>query len=420
MRFGEDRVKNLDACIKCSACAAQCPVAAVYPLFPGPKSVGPDAQRFRLEGVESDPACLDYCSNCKTCEVTCPSGVNITEMILNAREKARMSGRLSGKKAYQYEIRNRVLGRAEYLGKLGTIWPGLTNAVLGVPIVRRLMEQTLGISRRAPLPAYHGPLSSGKKRQQRGIEKSVPDTRRKSVVYFPGCFTTYNDALTGQAVIRILEHNGFDVIVPAFHCCGVPLQANGYFEEARENERKNLALMVPYLQADVPVVTACTSCGLALKEEYPKVEAPGAERIGKQTLDFFEFLWLLHEQGELREDFQEVQISLGYHPPCHLKAQGIGTPSVRLLRLIPGMQITDLDAGCCGLSGSFGFKQEKYDLGMQIGNPLFKRVQKGVANGDFQSMTTECGGCQVQIEHGSGVKTEHPVWMLMKAYGLEL
>lgn len=411
MDFEQDRVKNLDACIKCSACTAQCPVAAVYPLFPGPKSVGPDAERFRLEGLEMDARWLSYCSNCKTCEVSCPSGVKITEMILRAREKAQQAGRKDGK-TIQHRVRDLVLGRAEYLGELGTIWPSMTNAVLRLSLMRSLLERILGIGRLAPLPAYKAKF----KRSARSGNSTKP---RKQVVYFPGCFVTYNDPETGRAVVKILEHNGFDVIVPAFHCCGVPLQANGHFREQRDNARKNLALMDPYLQANVPVITGCTSCGLALKEDYPNMKARGAERLGHLTYDLFEFLWGLHERGELREEFQKVAVSLGYHAPCHLKAQGIGTPSVRLLRLIPGVRVKDLDAGCCGLSGSFGFKQERYDLAMQIGNPLFSQVQRGVVEGDFETMTTECGGCQVQIQHGSGVKAEHPVWILMQAYGMK-
>jgi len=410
MNFAQDRVKNLDACIKCSACTAQCPVAAVYPLFPGPKSVGPDAERFRLEGLEMEARYLNYCSNCKTCEVTCPSGVKITEMILRARERAQQTGQKDGR-SIQHQVRDLVLGRAEYLGRLGTIWPSMTNAVLGLSPLRRLLELILGIGRQAPLPAYKPRFKVTARNQTKAS---------KPLVYFPGCFVTYNDALTGQAVVKVLEHNGYDVTVPAFHCCGVPLQANGHFLEERGNIRKNLALMYPYLQANVPVITACTSCGLALKEEYPKVEAPGADSIGHQTYDLFEFLWGLHERGELREEFREVAVSLGYHAPCHLKAQGIGTPSVRLLRLIPGVRVHELDAGCCGLSGSFGFKKERYDLAMKIGNLLFSRVKDGVAEGNFETMTTECGGCQVQIQHGSGIKTEHPVWILMKAYGIKL
>jgi glycerol-3-phosphate dehydrogenase subunit C len=406
MGYEQDRVINLDACIKCSACTAQCPVAAVYPLFPGPKSVGPDAERFRHEGLEANSRYLNYCSNCKTCEITCPSGVKITEMIMRARERAQITGQITDKNI-KHQVRDLVLGRAEYLGELGTTFPALTNVVLGVPLVRDLLERTLGIGKHAPLPSYKAKFKSPRSK-----------LTQKKVVYFPGCFITYNDRETGQAVIQVLKHNGYEVIVPKFHCCGVPLQANGHFSEARAAIRKNLAAMYPYLKMNDLVITSCTSCGLALKEEYPRTEYPGAELIGERTYDLFEFLWELHEHGELNVDFQKVPLTLGYHAPCHLKAQGIGTPSVRLLRLIPGVKVDDLDAGCCGLSGSFGFKQERYELAMQIGKPLFSRVRQGVTEGDFNSMITECGGCQVQIRHGSGVKTDHPIWIMMKAYGI--
>lgn len=407
----QERDKTLDACIKCSACSAQCPVAAVYPLFPGPKSVGPDMERLRLEDVWLDTSILGYCSNCKTCEVTCPSGVKITEMILSARRASEAKGR---RPFTQHKLRDTMLGRAQYLGIMGTISPGLANGVLGRSSVRWFMEKSLGISRLAPLPKYQSRFKGAQRSD--GMMSSTPSKR---VVYFPGCFINYNDSRTGEAVVKVLEHNGYEVIVPPFHCCGVPLQANGNFKGAEDNAKKNLELLAPYLREGLPVIASCTSCGLALKEDYPRVKAEGAERMGRQTYDLFEFLWELHERGELKEDFQEVPRSLGYHTPCHLRAQGIGTPSVRLLRLIPGIHVDDLDAGCCGLSGSFEFKKEKYQLAMQIGSNLFNRTKEGVTQGKFDSMTTECGGCKVQIEHGSGVKTEHPVWVLLRAYGLE-
>lgn len=408
-----ERVKNLDACIKCSACTAHCPVASVYPFFPGPKLAGPDAERLRLEGVEIDAGYLDYCSNCKTCETTCPSGVKITSMIIRARQKCLNPH----KTILQKQVRGLVLGRAEYLGRLGTIWPGLLNSVTGLPLARKLLERLLGISSQAPLPAYRRKFK-GSKRKSTGEGLGGPFTAR--AVYFPGCFITYNDPLTGQAAVKVLEHNGYEVIVPPFQCCGVPLQANGFFREARNNALRNLALLEPYLKSKVPVITGCPSCSLALKEEYPNLNAAGAESIGQHVYDLFEFLWELYERNELRKDFQEVPASLGYHAPCHLKTQGIGMPSVRLLRLIPGVRVNDLDVGCCGLAGSFGFKQEKYDLAMKIGNPLFNRIQLSVSEGKMESMTTECGGCQIQIQHGSRVKTKHPIWVVLQAYGLEI
>lgn len=414
----EEKAINLDACIKCGACTAECPVAFNYPPFPGPKRVGPDEERFRREGLELDPELLNYCSGCRTCELTCPSGVRVTDIIMRAKGKGNYEISPTRDRGRRKRVRDLVLGRAEYLGNLGTIWPGLTNAVLKTKAGRWLLEKGLGVNRHAPLPAYHRKL-----KLSRVSREPAPafgqEQGSKRVILFPGCFIKYNDPATGELIVKVLRRNGYEVILPAFHCCGMPLEGNGYFSRAEDNGRYNLKLMAPYLAEGIPVVSACTSCSLALKEAYPQLGVPGAGRIGRQAYDLFEFLWELAEKGELVRDFQEVPAVLGYHAPCHLKAQGIGTPAVRLLRNIPGVKIIDLNTGCCGLSGSYGFKAEKYALGMKIGNPLFAAVGTAQRQWGITGMLTECGGCRVQIKHGTRVETEHPVRILARAYGLE-
>ncbi|KLU67004.1 anaerobic glycerol-3-phosphate dehydrogenase subunit C [Desulfosporosinus acididurans] len=405
---------RLDACQKCNVCTAQCPVAKVNPHFPGPKGLGPDMERFRRGQFIPGETTLDDCSNCKTCEVTCPSGVKITEMILEARRAAR-KGPHKTMLSLKLRLRGYVLGRAEYLGKLGVLWPGMANQALKLNLVRWALDKGLAVSQKGPLPAYGRPLEVIEDKGGR-----AGGAFRKQVIYFPGCYTRYNEGDTGRIMIKVLEHIGYKTIVPNFHCCGLPLEANGQFDKARKNGLYNLELMRPYLEAGVPVITSCTSCGLTLKEDYPKLPAPGAQMIGAQTYDLFEFLWQLHEKRELPLDFQEVKACFGYHLPCHLKAQGIGTPALRILRLIPGVKIRNLDAGCCGLSGSYGFKAEKYDKAMKIGNPLFEAVNVGVERGDFQEMLTECGVCKVQIQHGTSIPTKHPLRILAKAYKIIL
>lgn len=400
------KAEKLDACIKCSACNAECPVAGVNPLFPGPKASGPDAERLRLEGIIFEAKPLALCSNCKTCEITCPSGVNITDLIMEARRKATISG--TNKKSRRNRLRALVLGRAEYLGIVGTVWARVTNFALRKKAVRVLLEKTLGISRNAPLPDYH----------RKFVMKTDPCLNTKKVIYFPGCYSAYNDALTAKAVVKVLEHNGFSVIIPSFCCCGVPLQANDQFAQAEANALHNLQLLTPYLKQGIPVIASCPSCTLSLKQEYPNYNCPGAELIASQTYDLFEFLWELHQKGEFLQDFQPSSNIVGYHAPCHLKAQGIGTPVVRLLRLIPGFQVKDLDSGCCGLSGSYGFKEENYAYGMEIGKPLFRKVNSGLQTSAFNEITTECGTCNIQIAHGSGVQVRHPIWYFLEGYGL--
>ncbi|SPF54778.1 anaerobic glycerol-3-phosphate dehydrogenase, subunit C [Candidatus Desulfosporosinus infrequens] len=408
----DELAARLDACQKCNVCTAQCPVAKVNPHFIGPKGLGPDRERFRMGQIIQGETALDDCSNCKTCEMTCPSGVKITRMILEARRAASKASH-QNTLSLKLRLRGYVLGRAEYLGKLGVICPTMMNHVLKIKFMRLVLDKALAINESASLPLYGKSLEVQVDKGSR-----IGTSACKQVVYFPGCFTRYNEADTGRIMIKVLEHIGYKTIVPNFHCCGLPLEANGQFEKAHKNGLYNLELMRPYLEAGTPIITSCTSCGLMLKEDYPRLQTTSALLVGAQSYDLFEFLWQLYERGELPLDFQEVKASYGYHPPCHLKAQGIGIPALRILRLIPGVKIRNLDAGCCGLAGSYGFKAEKYDKAMKIGRTLFEAITVGAGRGDYQGMTTECGACKVQIQHGTGLSTEHPVRILAKAYRL--
>jgi len=327
---------------------------------------------------------------------------------MEARRRAILSG--ANKKSRRLRLRALVLGRAEYLGILGTVWASMTNLILKMKTVRVLLEKTIGIAKHAPLPDY----------QRKFADKTRTSANIKQVVYFPGCYLTYNDALTAKAVVKVLEHNGFSVITPRFGCCGVPLQSNDQFAQAEANARYNLSLLLPYLEQGIPVVASCPSCTLILKQEYPNNHSPGAGLIAAQTYELFEFLWDLYSKGELCLDFRPTSKIVGYHAPCHLKAQGIGYPVVRLLRMIPGFKVKELDSGCCGLSGSYGFKEENYDYGMKIGQPLFEKVKKGLQTADFHEISTECGTCNIQIAHGSrsGVHVRHPIWYFLEGYGL--
>ncbi|MCP5100977.1 MAG: 4Fe-4S dicluster domain-containing protein, partial [Chloroflexi bacterium] len=136
---------TLDACIKCNVCTTYCPVTAVTDKFPGPKYAGPQAQRFREIGQSHTPdGSVDYCSGCRVCNEVCPNGVKIAE--INARARAQIAAEQG------IPLRNRLLGRNELLGKVGSIVPFVANFGLHNPLSRLLAEKVMGISRKAPLP----------------------------------------------------------------------------------------------------------------------------------------------------------------------------------------------------------------------------------------------------------------------------
>jgi glycerol-3-phosphate dehydrogenase subunit C len=167
----------------------------------------------------------------------------------------------------------------------------------------------------------------------------------------------------------------------------------------------------------IPVVGTSTSCTLTLKEEAPELlglHDASVRAVAENTYDIFEFLRLLYERGELRTDFQPIERSLPYHPPCQLRAHRIGRPALDLLELVPGLRIIESTNPCCGIAGTYGVKREKYQIGMDVGAGLFDFVRR---NGtDLALCDSET--CRWQITHGTGMDSKHPIELLRDAYGL--
>jgi glycerol-3-phosphate dehydrogenase subunit C len=105
---------------------------------------------------------------------------------------------------------------------------------------------------------------------------------------------------------------------------------------------------------------------------------------------------------------------VAYHQPCHLKAQQVGNPALELLRDIPGLEVIDLAAGCCGMAGTFGMKASSYDFSMLTGAPLFERI----AAVDADLVASECSTCRLQIGEATGMRTVHPAMLLAAAYAV--
>jgi len=392
---------SVEACTKCTACNTVCPVARSTEIFRGPKFLGPESERYRDPHETSVTAGLDLCSGCKLCEVTCPSQVSIQEYIRRAQNKgAQENGRT---------LRDWVLGHTRLLSRFGSLTAPLANFGNRNPLFRLLMERFVGIHRRRPLPKYQWLTFEGwfKRRPRRNAPT------RRTVAYFYGCWVDFNERRLGQQVVAVLERNGIEVIVPRQQCCGIPAVVNSNTDLARRYGVENVRRLSA-LPAGVDIIASSTSCGLMLKHDYAHLlDIPGAESVGSRVYDICEYLWLLHEAGELNLDFQPVDTRVLYHAPCHLKSHGIGYPAMRLLHLIPGVRVEEVDEGCCGISGTFGVKVEKYDLSMKIGSRLFEAVK--AAGSD--SVLADCETCRMQVEHGAGSRSAHPIDILARAYG---
>jgi glycerol-3-phosphate dehydrogenase subunit C len=393
---------TLDHCVKCTICETFCPFSAATSLFPGPKYVGPQAERYR-DGSWSPDVSLDYCSGCGICTQVCPQGVRIAE--INAQARAQMWEQRG------IPLRNRLLARPSVIGRLGTPVAPLANRALASRSLRRVTERTLGIHRNAPMPRFAG------RTFQRWARRRTSPASDRTVVYFHGCSTNYYEPRLGEIVVDVLEHNGLHVVVPAQDCCGLPLQSNGAFGDARRYVRRLAARLAPYAREGHLIVANSTSCGLMLKREAAEilgVEDDDLQVVSEATYDLCEFLLELHDRGELRTDFRPLAVTVPYHAPCQQRGHGIGKPALDLLALVPDLDVIELDTDCCGIAGTYGVKKEKYEIGMAVGDRLFRLVRESGA--ELAACDSET--CRWQIAHGSGVDAVHPVELLHRAYGL--
>ena len=400
---------SLDECIKCNICTSYCPVSAVTDLFPGPKYVGPQAQRFRENGQSQSPDhSVDYCSGCRVCNDVCPTGVKIAEM--NARARAQIAA------THGIPLRNRILGRNELMAKVGSFAPALANFGLHNPASRIIAEKVMGIARHAPLPRWSMNGSFGQWMRRTSARRLRSE---KKVVYFHGCATMYYEPFVGKAAVAVLEHNGFEVIVPPQNCCGLPMLSNGEFKAAATYHRNNVSRLAGFARAGFPIVGTSTSCTLTLKEEAPELldmHDEGCTALKMGVWDIFEFLHVLLEKGELRTDFGRLEMALPYHAPCQQRAHRIGKPALEIMALIPGLNVSESTARCCGIAGTYGYKVEKYQIGMDVGEELFRFVREHSQGATYSACDSET--CRWQLEHGTSLPSRHPIEIMAAAYGL--
>lgn len=401
---------SLDQCIKCNICTTVCPVMAVTDLFPGPKYEGPQGERFRMPGQKTPDHSVDYCSGCRACNLACPTGVKIMEMNARARNVMVKQGKIPT----MLRLRNNMVARAELLGKIAHPVAPLANAALSFGPARWAAEAVFGIARHAPLPSFSQKTFTSWFRSH-----PRPANATRKVVYFHGCSTQYYEPRIGRTVVRVLEANGFEVIVPPQNCCGLPLLSNGEFPAARKYHQNNVRRLVEYARQGIPIVGASTSCTLTLKEEAPELldmHDEDSELVARSVYDLNEFLLLVLEQGTLNTKLNPIPLSLPYHVPCQYKGHRLGRPGVEVLDLIPELRAVESDAVCCGIAGTYGYKKEKYQIAMDVGKPLFDFVN------EFGGPIVICDSetCRWQITHGTGLPAVHPVELLAASYGLEV
>ncbi|MCK9420269.1 MAG: (Fe-S)-binding protein [Nitrospirae bacterium] len=395
---------DIDRCVKCGSCGAVCPtylherdesfsargrVALIKAVLDG---------RLTVSEIFKDR--LATCTTCLACESACPSNVPVTEILQAAKEQAvAESGMGIISSVIAGTVKQPALIRA-------AAWLAPVALHYSKSPGSRIKGQRL---RSAPDKDVRGQAPCGVRN-----EKEKSHRAKGRVAFFPGCAVEYFHPDIGQATIRVLNAIGYDVIVPDdLKCCGRPLLSLGDRQSAEELAAHNAALFEA-LEVDA-IVTACASCGLTFKRDYPKLLRPGAKT--PVVLDIHEFLAGRIEGVKLNPVLKSVTV----HDPCHLgRGQGLSRTVRDLLRTIPGLTLVEMKDPdrCCGFGGVMRITHRELSDGIAV-----DKVNNIVAT-RAAVVATGCPGCCMQIadalkRNGSEIGVVHPVQLLEEALSIE-
>ncbi len=394
-------------CATCGKCNSVCPVYDV---------VGEESNAARGwfhiltapdYSYENSSRVVEACINCKSCRTVCPAGIDVSELILKAREEHpnAVAGTL-------FRLQDR-LSLFEPLLKLAA-W---TQAIWDRPLPRLLIEKLTqpwlkGLAPTAKIPADMVLPRLAK----RHLPDRHPDlvASKSRVAYFHGCAAKYFDDGVGDAVIQLLKEKGVEVALPPQRCSGTPIQTYGWSDLVRKNARFNIDSLEGYDQ----VVTGCASCTFMLKDYRSLFKGNGsegsekdwqgkAERLASKVVHISEFMFDENGKSMLKSEAQQQESSqkkkrVTYHSSCHLRAAGVSEQPRALLKRLPGLSFVEMpDADrCAGGAGTFCLKNPEQSA------KVFERKRRGIEASGAEVVATSCPACMIQLNNGLKGKVE--------------
>jgi FAD/FMN-containing dehydrogenase/Fe-S oxidoreductase len=350
----------------------------------------------------TDPAlhaALDLCLECKACKSECPTNVDVA--------------RLKAEFLHQYfrrhgtPLRNRLFGHVAAISRWGCRLAPLSNWLARSVPVRWLNDRLLGIDHRRLPPAF----ARRTFRQHFRARSSAKSPHPPDVLLFPDTFTNYHEPEIGLAAVHLLERAGCVVTLDApaaLSCCGRPLISNGLLTQAVAHAENNVRALYPWAAEGKPILACEPSCILTVKDDYPALlRGPlrrMAETVAAACRTFEEFL-----EPRFQTDVS-IPRQILVQPHCHQRSLTGTAALLGLLRRIPGATVVDLDAGCCGLAGSFGYEKEHYEVSLQVAE---QRLLPALRAAPSDAAIVAPGfSCRMQIAHCTGRVAVHPAMFL--------
>ena len=345
---------------------------------------------------------MDLCLECKGCKSECESGVDMAKLKYEFLDQYH--------RANGIPLRNKVFANINRLSAWGSRMAPLSNLMAGNPVGKMMSQMILGIHPKRKTPMFvRQTFSKWFKARGAGNTQAT-----NTVVLLNDTYMNYNYPEIGKAAVALLEAAGLKVILSETECCGRPMISKGLLDNATANAVINVDRLYAYAEADIPVIGCEPSCLLTFRDEYPQlVRDERAKKIAENSFMIDEFLMKLQEDGKLELNMGKLEKKVLFQAHCHQKAEMGTATSMAALRLAPGYQVELVNAGCCGMAGSFGYEKEHFDLSMKIGEEaLFPAIRAKDEDWEVAVMGVSC---RQQVEDGTGRKARHLVEVLADA-----
>lgn len=403
--------RTFQVCHECRMCVNYC---GTFPsIF---AAVDRDVDSGRAEGVEELVAAdferaSELCWQCKLCYIKCPytEDEGASELLdfprLMAREKANRARRDGVK------LVDRILGEPRTIGALGAgPMAPVANLVNANRLVRKATEAATGIAADFPIPEL------ARETFPSWMRKHAPaEAREGELVLFSTCYGDFNVPSVPRAAVAVLEHNGYRVLYPEQTCCGMPNLDGGDIEAARKKIRENVASLLPHVRRGAKIVVPGPTCGYTMKKEWAVyLDTDETREVAAATMDLMEFLDSLRKGKRLDRSFQRGFGKVAYHAACHLRAQKIAYPGMRLLNLLPDTEVRMVEE-CSAVDGTWGMKAAYYDMGRKYA----KSLVEGVEDAEPDLVVSDCSLAGLRMWKENRRRVLHPIEALAQAYGIE-
>ena len=422
LRWGQQAlVETAASCNGCGVCRSREPSLRMCPTFRalGTEAATPRSQANlvrqiatgavdpRFWGSEELKTNADLCLHCNMCVRECPTGVDVSSLMLEAKA--------AFVENHGLPPASWMLSHAELWSRIASRLPIAYNALMSSRMGRWLLERLVGISRLRSLPRAHR-TPFVRRVARRGMTRPRPHAPGPRVAFFVDIFANYFDQELAEAVVSVLHQAGVNVYVPpGQRGSGMPALVAGDIDHARDLALKNIRVLGNAVRDGYTVVCCEPTAALMIRQEYLKLtDDLDAALVAASTMDLGQYLAGLRSRGQLPRPEHPIRARVGYHQPCHLRALDVGTPGLDLIREIPELDVEYIDRGCSGMAGTYGLTRDHFRASLRAGRGLLNRL-RGV---DIDFGSTECGACRMQMEQGITKRTLHPIKLLSLGYGL--